>query len=76
MREPIYEIHIRGQLDADWAEWFDDMTLTYCGDDNEETILCGALRDQAQLYGILNKLRTLNLALLSVSSRYQKGDIR
>lgn len=66
MNEPIFEIHIRGHLDADWAEWFDGMTLTHRGENGGETVLCGPVRDQAQLFGVLNKLRTLNLTLLSV----------
>ncbi len=65
MSERVYQIHIRGHLDADWAEWFDGMTLLY-HDARDETILQGPLRDQAQLYGILDKLRTLNLTLLAV----------
>lgn len=73
MQETMYQIHIRGHLDADWADWFDGMTLSYCGNEDAETILCGPVRDQAQLYGVLNKLRTLNLTLLSVQGPDSKS---
>ena len=61
----IYEIRIRGRLGEDWAEWFDDMTLTQTSDG--QTVLSGPVLDQAALHGILNKIRNLNLDLISVS---------
>jgi hypothetical protein len=65
-RKPaIYEIRIRGRLDEDWAEWFDDMTLTHTSEGH--TLLTGPLPDQAALHGLLNKIRNLNLDLISVT---------
>jgi hypothetical protein len=61
----IYEIRIRGRLDKDWAEWFDNMTLTHTGEG--QTILTGPIPDQAALHGILNRIRDLNLELISVT---------
>ncbi len=60
----VYQIRIKGQIDDDWAEWFDDLTVTY--DEHGETTLCGPVVDQAALFGLLAKVRDLNLALLSV----------
>lgn len=61
----FYVIRVADRLDPDWTEWFDGLTIT-----NDETlphtILAGYVRDQAQLFGILYKLRGLNLTLLSV----------
>lgn len=34
--------------------------------ENGEMMLCGLIQDQAALMGVLNKLYSLNLALLSV----------
>ncbi len=60
-----YSIRVKGRLDPDWSAWFDGLTVTYeaCG----ETVLAGPLPDQAALYGVLEKARNLNLALVSVS---------
>jgi hypothetical protein len=65
-RKPaIYEIRIRGRLDEDWVEWFDDMTLTHTSEG--QTILTGPVPDQAALHGLLNKIRNLNLELISAT---------
>ena len=64
-RPTIYEIRIRGRLDEDWAEWFDNMTLTYTSEG--QTILTGPIPDQAALHGTLNRIRDLNLELISVT---------
>ncbi|MFC2029200.1 hypothetical protein ACFLWA_00550 [Chloroflexota bacterium] len=65
-RKPAtYEIRIRGRLDEDWVEWFDDMTLTHTG--KGDTLLAGPVPDQAALHGLLNKIRNLNLDLISVT---------
>ena len=60
----VYQIRIKGQLDDDWSEWFDDLTVT-C-DEHGGTTLCGPVIDQAALFGLLAKVRDLNLPLLSV----------
>jgi hypothetical protein len=60
----IYEIHVRGQLDEKWADFFDGMQVKSL--DNGEMILFGPITDQAALMGVLNKLGRLNLALLSI----------
>ena len=60
-----YEIWVQGQLDLDWAEWFDDFTLTHRPEGI--TVLTGLVVDQAALHGILNKIRNLGLTLISVN---------
>ena len=64
-RAVTYEIRVEGELDQRWLEWFDGIQLTYA--DNSETILRGAMRDQAALYGMLMKMRDLGLTLVSVT---------
>ena len=59
-----YQIRFKGHLDLSWATWFDGLTITH--EANGETALTGPLPDQAALYGILEKARNLNLALVSV----------
>lgn len=60
-----YEIHLKGHLDARWAGWFDGFTITLT--DSGETILTGAVTDQAALHGLLKKVRDLGLPLLSIN---------
>ncbi len=60
-----YEIKIRGHLDAGWSAWFADLTLTHI--EENVTLLAGSLPDQAALYGLLERIRDLNLTLISVN---------
>ncbi len=60
----LYEIRIKGHLDQRWSTWFDGMTVTH--EENGETILSGPVVDQAALHGLLIKVHTLNLMLISV----------
>jgi len=62
----VYDIRIKGQLDTRWAEWFDGLTITNF--ENDTVQLSGDLVDQAALHGALNKVRNLNLTLISVTS--------
>jgi hypothetical protein len=65
MANQAYEIHVKGHLSHDWADWLENMQM--CCLENGEMILSGLLADQAALMGILNKLNCLNLAILSVN---------
>jgi len=58
------EIVVKGQLDADWSEWFEGLTIAQ--NDRGETIIAGPIRDQAALHGLLAKVRNMGLFLLSV----------
>jgi hypothetical protein len=60
-----YEIHIQGQLNDNWSEWLEGMTLQWQA--NGEMILSGSLVDQAALMGVLNKLNRLNITILAVN---------
>ena len=60
----VYQIAVKGHLDASWSEWFDGLTITLAG--NGETILHGPIVDQAALHGVLIKIRDLGLPLLSL----------
>ena len=65
MAKQPYEIHVKGHLNRDWADWLENMQMRCL--ENGEMILSGLLADQAALMGVLNKLSRLNLALLSVN---------
>ena len=66
----VYQVKVRGKLDARWSDWFNGMAIAYeIGSDGfPVTTITGAVVDQAALYGILWKLRDLNLKLLSVGT--------
>jgi hypothetical protein len=61
-----YEIRLKGQLDSRWSDWLMGMRLAPLA--GNETLLFGTLPDQAALHGLLERIRDLNLILLSVSS--------
>lgn len=61
-----YVLRVSGHLDPHWSAWFGDLTLTH--DDDGTTSLRGAVADQAELHGILTKIRDLGVTLLSVAA--------
>jgi hypothetical protein len=62
---PVYEICLQGYLDDSRAQWFCGMSLTH--DEQGNTILRGPVVDQAALYGLLERIRDLGVALVSVN---------
>jgi hypothetical protein len=78
-----YEFRIKGRLDDRWLDWFEGMTLRYIRDDQtgmDVTEIRATITDQPALHGFLNKIRDLNLTLLSMRraplapSHDQKGN--
>ena len=67
----IYEIKLQGHLDSKWSEWFYDMSITH---ESDVTTLCGPLPDQTVLHSVLDRIRDMNLPLLSVKQIASDGE--
>ena len=60
----VYRIRVGVHLDDKWSSWFSGFDIAPLGED--ETLLEGAVPDQAALHAVLTKIRDLGLPLLSV----------
>jgi hypothetical protein len=71
----LYQIRVGKLLDETWNEWFDGLTLTPKA--NGITLLSGELSDQTALHSMLNKIRNLNMDLVSVScTKFRRTTMR
>ena len=66
-RPATYQIKVPGHIGESWSDWAGGMTITVEseGDGPPVTILTGTL-DQAALQGLLRRLYSLGLPLISV----------
>jgi hypothetical protein len=60
-----YRIRVDGHLDDHWSAWFAGLTLTH--ESAGTTSLSGPISDQAELHGLLTKVRDLGVPLISVA---------
>ena len=58
-----YEIRIKGRLSDSLSQSFEDFTASV---KPAETVMRGELRDQAELYGLLDQIQSLGLELIEV----------
>jgi hypothetical protein len=63
MKPTHYQITVRGRLSDALASAFDGLSVTPSA---TGTVLCGEIADQAALYGVLERIESLGLELLSV----------
>jgi hypothetical protein len=61
----FYAIRIHGHLQNDWSAWFEGFDVTNLPDG--DALLCGWVIDQAALHGMLEKIRSLGLSLVSLN---------
>jgi hypothetical protein len=63
-----YQIKVPGHVDERWSDWAGGMTITLEGgdDDPPTTTLTGVIADQVALQGLLRRLYSLGLPLISV----------
>jgi hypothetical protein len=67
----LYEIKLHGHLDTRWSEWLYGMAITHERDG--ATTLYGALPDQMVLHSVLDRIRDMNLPLISVKKIVSDG---
>lgn len=60
-----YTLRVDGHLDDHWSAWFGDLALIHESDGT--TSLTLHVCDQAELHGLLMKVRDLGVALISVA---------
>ena len=65
LAQDIYHIRVRGNLDEKWTDWIEGFVMA--SRENGETLLSGAVVDQAALHGVLAKIHGLGLPLLLVA---------
>lgn len=64
----MYQIKVPGELRGSWMDWGEELTLTLEqeGENPSVTVLTGILA-QAALHGLLRRLYSLGIPLISVS---------
>ena len=65
-KHTFYQIKVKSHLDNTLAGRFDDLTITNL--EGGDALLSGRLPDQAALQGVLNRISSLGLALISVNA--------
>ena len=70
MEPTVYQISVRGRLTERMAAALEGMTL-HAGGVN--TVFIGEVKDQPQLYGLLDRVLNLGLELISVQPQPEAG---
>jgi hypothetical protein len=62
----FYQIRVKGHLDSALASRFEDLTISNL--EGGDAVLSGQIQDQAALQGILSRISSLGLTLISVNA--------
>jgi hypothetical protein len=64
----IYQIRVKGKLDESWSDWLGNVQITSAPTEDGTwiTTLFGEVPDPPALFGILDRIRDLNLTLISL----------
>ena len=67
-RPATYQVQVPGELDESWSDWVAGMTIAVEseGEGPQVTTLTGTM-DQAALHGVLRRLYSVGLPLISVN---------
>lgn len=60
-----YRIRVQEELGPEWSIWFEGLQVSVA---DGGTALVGPIRDQAELHGVLARIRDLGLTLLAVEA--------
>lgn len=63
MQTMRYKIILRGFLDQKFSDWLEGFSISY---GENVTVLTGTVMDQSGFFGLLSKLRDLNLSIVSI----------
>ena len=59
------EIHVKGKIDPDLSDWFGELQMQE--NRRDETLLRGKLPDMSAVYGVISRLGSLVIPLISVT---------
>jgi hypothetical protein len=59
------EIHVKGNVNPNLSDWFGELQMQE--NTSDETILRGKLPDMAAVYGVISRLGSLVIPLVSVN---------
>ncbi len=64
----LYQIKVKGKLDPSWSDWLGNASVTSGFDENGRmvTTITVELADQPALFGILDRIRDMNLLPVAV----------
>lgn len=65
------KIQIKGMLDPSWADWFGELEIQYTN--TGETILTGNLPDKSAVYGVVSRLSSLGITLISMTCQEEEN---
>jgi hypothetical protein len=70
----IYQIKVNGELDQSWSDWLGHCQIAaeFQLDGSVVTILTVDAVDQSVLFGILDRIRDLNIPFISVTKNGQE----
>ncbi len=57
------EICVKGSINPNWSEWFGELQIQ---EESDQTVLTGQLPDMAAVYGVISRLGSLAIPLISV----------
>jgi hypothetical protein len=67
----FYQIKLKGELDQSWSDWLGEVEITteQAEDGSMITTILVDAADQPALFGVLDRIRDLNLILINVNRK-------